>query len=1237
MPLALVLHPHLTSLPPGFLNVEKEVRRVLDLEWYEQHLVVPFFPMICWGQGCVPRKLEDRLRRTSDLGMPRQPLSQDGVDIISLNTAIGIKATTSSGAPKWPKEVKPTLADAMQDGAVLLFAARRVFGEPVFSFTDDAKDFFLQFTLCWSELWKACFMWRRLEDKGRGDANPGDAGFAAAGLDSSDLGDESASRADDPSVAFIVELVLGFGGSASSNIAQRFASALVEACCRRFDREEDPLFDAMTDPRHQSWIRGRRALAVTTGRQELRLYAVHMYTDDPLFSVVGTDRCARLLRCWHHVTTSVNLLMAIEAKRQLGAPTWIGARFYANVGAIVVPEDKRVRALRQLQRVARGEGMPYSEYRSLVGLLQHLVFLVGSRQPEMYGLYAPHRQPQVQPRDPVYLDAFGADQVERWIRVLSHRAAAPFTAALRAGAEPADDDSAAIGLYSDAAKDGALVPSMAGFIAGLWWSIPLALYDLSDMPITPLELAALAVNVVVAQHLLGPQIALIAYSDSLSSIFTLVGDSASSPMMQFIHAELLRLPSFRLVQSRLSTAHVYGEANPGADLPSRGKFSELQELCQALGIRDERVDVPPEALTFLARVRERWNAIRAVEQGRGASRRDNSDGDGPPWYANPLVVPHTVSSARRNPSGAASPGTADAQTSQRPDTQPTRQDGSPLRGKRPRLSWVAPAELRSPPNYDPRRTSTRQHALPVWVNSAESRSLVTSPGAGNRRTARHDAVGPAETRPTRAVPSAATLSVRGASPAATPSVYAVVVNAVSSAALVDDASCLALKPRHHSLFQDLIADVGLAAQHGLAPRTRHGDEGHWRRWETFCRQEMATPPLRDDADANSGRNARLFAREVQLMCLFLVWVHRTMAPRSNSRTDAKPQSAMNVLLAVRRVHKLAGYPMASSAAVTNVLKGLCRAYVLRHGPEAMTPARKEPLSRDLFRRLMTLANGTPLGPHGTPLNWSDPLWISVSAACATAKFTGVRKAEIAGPHDKTKMNRASLRWRIGGRVLAAPTPSELRALQPGDAAVLAPATAKNDPFGLHFGNKPMWLPFDNVPTNAANRLRSFELAFPIEPSRRSQVPLFVSDMSFAPLTHSTLDKALSDLLTAVVGPTEARRFSFHSFRIALACELLAAGASPGVIQALARWRSPAALDAYARLNPEDYARWLIKASQANASSILVTNLPVIDADTTIASLQTIAGQQPAHNDAAGPHLAADVSDGIENALPDLLR
>ena len=156
--------------------------------------------------------------------------------------------------------------------------------------------------------------------------------------------------------------------------------------------------------------------------------------------------------------------------------------------------------------------------------------------------------------------------------------------------------------------------------------------------------------------------------------------------------------------------------------------------------------------------------------------------------------------------------------------------------------------------------------------------------------------------------------------------------------------------------------------------------------------------------------------------------------------------------------------------------------------------------------------------------------------------------------------------------------------------MLAPATAKNDPFGLHFGNKPMWLPFDNVPTNAANRLRSFELAFPIEPSRRSQVPLFVSDMSFAPLTHSTLDKALSDLLTAVVGPTEARRFSFHSFRIALACELLAAGASPGVIQALARWRSPAALDAYARLNPEDYARWLIKASQANASSILVTNL-----------------------------------------------
>ena len=64
----------------------------------------------------------------------------------------------------------------------------------------------------------------------------------------------------------------------------------------------------------------------------------------------------------------------------------------------------------------------------------------------------------------------------------------------------------------------------------------------------------------------------------------------------------------------------------------------------------------------------------------------------------------------------------------------------------------------------------------------------------------------------------------------------------------------------------------------------------------------------------------------------------------------------------------------------------------------------------------------------------------------------------------------------------------------------------------------------------------------------------------------------------------------HSWRIYLACALLAAGASNGTIQAMLRWRSDEALKIYARINDSDYADLLAKASQAHVSSIRTTTL-----------------------------------------------
>ncbi|KAL3892534.1 MAG: hypothetical protein SGPRY_015040, partial [Prymnesium sp.] len=160
--LQLVLVPHLTSLPMGFASVEKELRRLHGLQWYEFLSSLPFLPMYCNGQGAVARKLEpDRFRRSMEGGGPHQvTMDASRLPAISINEASRVphipqyflqderdaflkwlrhrgllKAwrDAKAGKPmtweasdvggrrksKWPREHKPTVAELMRVLAVL--------------------------------------------------------------------------------------------------------------------------------------------------------------------------------------------------------------------------------------------------------------------------------------------------------------------------------------------------------------------------------------------------------------------------------------------------------------------------------------------------------------------------------------------------------------------------------------------------------------------------------------------------------------------------------------------------------------------------------------------------------------------------------------------------------------------------------------------------------------------------------------------------------------------------------------------------------------------------------------------------------------------------------------------------------------------------------------------------------------------------------------------------------------
>jgi hypothetical protein len=162
---------------------------------------------------------------------------------------------------------------------------------------------------------------------------------------------------------------------------------------------------------------------------------------------------------------------------------------------------------------------------------------------------------------------------------------------------------------------------------------------------------------------------------------------------------------------------------------------------------------------------------------------------------------------------------------------------------------------------------------------------------------------------------------------------------------------------------------------------------------------------------------------------------------------------------------------------------------------------------------------------------------------------------------------------------------------------------KNDPWGEFFAPHPLYFGFDPAdPDNTALRLRTLVLACPVEPGRMKATPLFSANPSFEPMRHHDLDDSLKVLLRDAFGSVLARNYSWHSFRIGLACALLAAGAPESTILALCRWRSPSSLRIYARFSFDEYASWLEAAEAQHVQAIQGPNLPPLPTTRATAQL-----------------------------------
>ncbi|MGA1354809.1 MAG: hypothetical protein ACO32I_08575, partial [Candidatus Limnocylindrus sp.] len=404
-------------------------------------------------------------------------------------------------------------------------------------------------------------------------------------------------------LVFVHEKRMGFGLHPNSVIAQDFSEALNVMLREDVDAVEDPILEADPRPAAQAWLQARRELEAKVGGHQRRLYFVLMYCDDNIIGVVGAERAVRLLRSWRKLTQDAGLIMAIPEKRSLGVwCKWVGAIIFAVVGLVVIPKAKLLRAASAIKMLL-DTGLPFSEYRSLMGLLEHLRDVARLPRRYTHALYAPHGragESQDGPNAIVKPKVFMVVQFQRWLEVLGGCGGCSVFDVLRRR-DIATMPAAHFLAASDAATDSS-PPGLGGYMHGLYWQFTVPAEDLAWLHITVLELLACVFSTIIFARVLPPRARLTMVVDATSAYYTLAEESTKSEILIYAHHAARASERFRSAAERGDIVHGAGAFNLAGDAASRSKWDVLQSFATALRVRTRRLDVPQACTEIYAEV-----------------------------------------------------------------------------------------------------------------------------------------------------------------------------------------------------------------------------------------------------------------------------------------------------------------------------------------------------------------------------------------------------------------------------------------------------------------------------------------------------------------------------------------------------------------------------------------------------------------------------------------------------------
>ena len=389
------------------------------------------------------------------------------------------------------------------------------------------------------------------------------------------------------------------------------------------------------------------------------------------------------------------------------------------------------------------------------------------------------------------------------------------------------------------------------------------------------------------------------------------------------------------------------------------------------------------------------------------------------------------------------------------------------------------------------------------------------------------------------------------------------------------------------LDEDDLRVVRAMLYQGVPDNTAKAELSAWKSWSEACERLGRT----------KWRGRRTGQKEHLKLGRIVLDIYEHMLPRRKSDPAAKPESAYKVYLSVKRLMRREGEDVPNVTVVRGVIKGLVVDYIKRHGFRTLVPKRAAAFSVEQARKLRSLPLGTVIGS-----------WTLRARSLATSSWrcmnstlfnTGMRSDEVCTPSKKEgltgkMLTRASLVFSIAGETTADPSRQQLQAMTATDGVFINVRPSKTDSDGSFWCDKPIWLPFRKYQeANACMDFVRMELEHPCRGIKRLQVALFANDDA-SPFTKYQIDAALTSALTCIGLGSKRESYTWHSYRVTLACLLDAAKCPPEMIKKMVRWISDESLRTYIRPNNTFITFWLDKIVDEKVYTNQARDLPHVE-------------------------------------------